>query len=372
MEWTGGRAARDFRTGVSIHSHTLHSKEGLDFIYTAARSSRLLQWVVSQGERRYQELHNAPLDLRRGWWTPPLSPADAYRLEAGQITGLDLAPLVSLSDHDDIEAPMSLQAIEASRPVPVSVEWTVPYRQTFFHIGVHNLPPAQARETMARLANYTAEPTPASLSEILADLHATPEALVIFNHPMWDEKGIGGDLHRAFAIDFMGRYGAWIHAIEMNGLRPWKENRRAFDFAAECGKPVISGGDRHTLEPNAVLNLTSASTFSEFVDEIRVDKQSDVWVASVYRQSHAYRLFHNMLDVFRTYDDHGLGWRQWSDRVFFQLEDGSAASLSHYWGTRPPAAVGIFASFMSIAGCPPLRHALRATMSRSEEVVFEA
>jgi hypothetical protein len=32
---------------------------------------------------------------------------------------------------------------------------------------------------------------------------------------------------------------------------------------------IISGGDRHGCEPSAVLNLTNAKTFSEFIDEIR-------------------------------------------------------------------------------------------------------
>jgi len=48
--------------------------------------------------------------------------------------------------------------------------------------------------------------------------------------------------------------------LEINGLRPWSENRMAIDFAGECGKPVISGGDRHALEANTVLNLTNAAT----------------------------------------------------------------------------------------------------------------
>ena len=43
-----------FRTGVSLHSHTLHSRESLNFIYHAARHSALLRWVLRRGERRYR------------------------------------------------------------------------------------------------------------------------------------------------------------------------------------------------------------------------------------------------------------------------------------------------------------------------------
>lgn len=56
---------------------------------------------------------------------------------------------------------------------------------------------------------------------------------------------------------------------EINGLRPWRENRAVIAFAEAAAKPVISGGDRHGLEPNANLNLTNAANFAEFADEVR-------------------------------------------------------------------------------------------------------
>ena len=46
--------------------------------------------------------------------------------------------------------------------------------------------------------------------------------------------------------------------MELNGLRQWRENRNVLAFAAAAGKPLISGGDRHTIEANSVLNLTNA------------------------------------------------------------------------------------------------------------------
>ncbi len=38
---------------------------------------------------------------------------------------------------------------------------------------------------------------------------------------------------------------------------------------ADVETPVISGGDRHGCEPNGVINLTAARTFSEFAQEVR-------------------------------------------------------------------------------------------------------
>jgi len=370
LEWTADCAQEGFRTGVSLHSHTLHSKESLDFIYKVARHCAPLQWILKRSERRYEAAHGAALDLRRGWWTPPMAPADAYRLESGQIEGLGLRPIVSLSDHDDIEAPMSLQAMNASLAVPVSVEWTVPFRETFFHIGVHNLPSGQARGIMRRLAEFTARPEESLIASLLHEIHGFRDTLVVFNHPLWDEKGVGHQTHCSLAGEFLSLYSPYVHALEINGLRPWRENAAVTQFAAERGKPIVSGGDRHTLEANVTLNFTNAMTFAGFADEVRNGQLSNVWISSAYRQCHSARIFHNMLDVFRTYPDHGLGWSQWTDRVFFEGNEGAVKSLAQTWGERPPAAIGLFGSAMRLAGQPQLRSALQAVFSRSEEVAF--
>lgn len=355
-----GHFAKRFRTGVSLHSHTLHSKESLNFIYHASRKSALLREVLRHGEQRYRKIHGSELDLNRGWWTPPLAPLDAYRLEAAQIAELGLHPIVSLTDHDTIDAPMSLQAVESSWTVPVSVEWTVPHGPTFFHIGVHNLLPHYANAMMRRLADFTANPDEVTLVELFDEIHANPQTLIVFNHPLWDEKGVGDDVHRTAVLDLFARIGHYIHALEVNGLRPWRENRKVIRFAAEIDKPLISGGDRHAMEPNATINLTDAADFPEFAWEVRDSGWSQVLILPQYRQPHASRIFHSMLDVFGPYEGHGHGWVNWDDRVFFTLADGTVSSLAEIWGDAPPAAVGAFANLMQFAGQRWMRLALRS------------
>ena len=48
-------------------------------------------------------------DFDRANWRPPLQPRMAYDLEARQIQRLNLNSLVSITDHDTIEAPMLLR-----------------------------------------------------------------------------------------------------------------------------------------------------------------------------------------------------------------------------------------------------------------------
>jgi hypothetical protein len=264
-----------FRTGVSLHSHTLHSRESLSFLDSVARSSTLLSAVLSSARRRYRKAKGHDLDLNRGWWTPPLAARGAWDVEAGQLRALGLRPIVSLTDHDDIEAPMALQLLPQRAAAPVSVEWSVPWRGAVLHIGVHNLPPARARALFSTMSAITAEPDEALIRDMIHALSAYSATLIVLNHPLWDEAKIGKAIHLAAARSFLRTMGEDIHALELNGLRPWRENRDVITFADEFRKPLISGGDRHGFEPNANLNLTNAETFAEFADEVR-EGASDV------------------------------------------------------------------------------------------------
>ena len=59
--------------------------------------------------------------------------------------------MVSLTDHDDIEAPSTLHVLPEMGDVPISLEWSAPYGPSFFHIGVHNLPARWAHGVVHRL-----------------------------------------------------------------------------------------------------------------------------------------------------------------------------------------------------------------------------
>jgi hypothetical protein len=150
--WENPPALRDFRTAVSLHGHTMHSQECLSFL------PRYLHRIpgVSQVARRYQQpaLGAGPaVDFSRAYWTPPLNPAAALRLERGQIERLGLQPLVSLTDHDDVEAGLALQMSHDRVSTPVSVEWTVPYGASILHLGIHNLPACSERGWLVRWVN---------------------------------------------------------------------------------------------------------------------------------------------------------------------------------------------------------------------------
>jgi len=362
------RPRNEFRTGISLHGHTLHSQEKLDFIYRLGTQIAPIRAALRQGEEVYRRYHGSALDLTRAWWTPPLSAYDAWALETRHIAGhFDLRPLVSLTDHDNIDAPILLQHREECRPFPVSVEWTVPYGGTFFHLGVHNMALDKARAIMAELAAFTAQKSQVPLMELLRVLAANRDTLIVFNHPNWDENKIGEEAHRAAANQFSATYRQYLHAFELNGLRPWSENRTVVDLARRFSKPVISGGDRHGLEPNTILNLSDAQTFPEFVAEIR-EGYSHILLTRQYQEPMAMRILQNVDDVLRDYDRHVYG-RHWSDRAFYLCDDGIVRPLGVLWGEEP-LAVRLFTRGVNLLRHPQFKQAFRLAFAKREQVVL--
>ena len=116
--------------------------------------------------------------------------------------------MVSITDHDNIHAPMLLRTVPSARQIPVSVEWSAPYGTQSFHLGIHNLPSARATEWMSTLDDYTANPSDARLTEILVALNDEPNVLVIFNHPMWDLYLVGAEKHEFLVNEFLQKNGA--------------------------------------------------------------------------------------------------------------------------------------------------------------------
>jgi hypothetical protein len=354
--WQTPDAARDFAVGVSLHSHTTFSRESLEFIPTYARKSRFLAKVMDLAEWQYRSQTGLKLDCGRAWWTPPLSPRMATDLEAGQINKqLSLPALVSLSDHDNCEAGLAVDG-------PVSIEWTIPFTPSFFHLGIHNLPRAQARAITADLNAFTADPQFPRLSELLAMLNELDDVLVVLNHPLWDEGLIGQAQHDGLLESFLIRYRRWIHALELNGLRSPAENERVMYVAVKFGLPAISGGDRHGREPNANVNLTRATSFGEFASEVRRDQVSHVLFMPQYREPLRMRQFETAWDILRRDTERDDGRYNWSDRVFFTNEDGITWPLSHYSGEQGPKILLPFLALMHLLEKPAVRPMLRAAL----------
>ena len=368
--WRDRTVCRDFRTGVSLHSHTMHSRESLSSIPVYASYVPLLARELERLARGYQAKHGRPVDYSRAHWTPPLPEREAHELEKRSIEDhLDLAALVSLSDHDSIEAGCGLRQLAETSAAPISVEWTVPLAGTYFHLGVHNLPPQQARSIMVEMAAYTHQPSEARRQEILAVVNRHEDTLVVLNHPLWAQSGCGTEHHRAALGELLIASGNLIHAIELNGLRPWEENRAVMDWAPGSDYPLISGGDRHACEPNSVVNLTNAASFPEFVGEVRAG-HSVVAFHDRYKEPRGFRIIKALSDIMGEYPDIPSRAR-WSDRVFCKRYCGAITPISELWDGEVPRVVRLFDLTVRLARSQKMRSVLGFCFGGGTEIELE-
>ena len=370
--WKDPQAASEFSTGVSLHSHTNQSKETLDFLVNLGNQFSWLRPVLAHFERRARERHSLEVDYRASYWTPPLTPRLAFDLESKQIERLDVAPLVSITDHDNIHAPMLLRTVASARHIPVSVEWSAPYGgDQAFHLGIHNLPSETGAKWMQTLEEFTAKPSDSRLTELLAALHDLANVLIVFNHPMWDLYLIGAEKHKRCVQTFMEQNGEFIHALELNGLRNWDENRSVKRMAAQWNKLLISGGDRHGTEPNANINLSRAATFTEFVHEVRYEGRSHVLFMPQYAEPWKHRILQSTLDTIRDYPESPLGSRRWDERVYHPNHEGIVRPISELWagGEIPWYFVKVI-QVVRLLGSRPISSGLRRAWDESRELQF--
>lgn len=323
--WRDRAIPKDFRTGVSLHSHTMYSEESLELVPRYTEKVPFLGRTVRREVEELSQRNGFELNFAYAFFTPPLAPRQAYRLEEKQIQRqFQLPAMVSLTDHDDIRAGTLLRVLDRFRDAPVSTEWTVPFETTLFHLGIHNMPANEAPALMQQFHAFTATPRSEMLAEILDKLNSYPEVLIVLNHPLWNEKGISAADHAHALWRFLYRHSQSLHALEVNGLRSSQENRKVLQLGAQIGLPVVAGGDRHCREPNALLNLSRASNFAEFVDEVRNRRFSYIVFMPQYRKPLKMRILQTMIDIVRDYPENVEGRRSWSDRVFYR-EPGSAA-----------------------------------------------
>jgi hypothetical protein len=359
--WREPHSTEGFRSGVCLHGHTMHSQECLSFLPRYLHHVPGISQVVS-----YYERDPRRVDFARAWWTPPLTPASALSLEREQIARLGLRPMVSLTDHDDIEAGLALGITADPSETPVSVEWTVPYQRSVFHVGVHNIPRSAARYWMAAMTEYTASPREEMLPVILDEFARVPGLLIVLNHPFWLEEGVIEDDHRRALDRVLRECIGWFDAFELNGTRKWSENAATVELARAHSRPLISGGDRHACEPAACINLTNARDFSEFASEIHAGRSSILFLPH-YREPMAQRILEASRDILRTYPEYP-GRERWGDRIFYRGDDGVARTVAQILEGREPRLLAGAAAVVQFLGCTRFRPALRLFLSERGEL----
>lgn len=359
------------RTGVSLHCHTEHSKEMLDFVPHYAEKLPIIAQFWRKERDKYLEREGKGIDFSTAYWSPPLTADAVYGIEKKQLNDAGLDAIVSLTDHDSINATLEVNQKAENAKAPISLEWTVPFEYGFFHVGVHNLPKDRAVDLTKTLLDYTfsSEPTDERLTEMFAMLNDMPEVLVVLNHPLWDIEMVGKERHKALLNDFIRVHGRWISAFEINGFRSWSENKAVIEMAEALGIPIVTGGDRHGCKPNTVVNLTNAETFEEFAGEIRVQKRSEVVLMPEYEQPLHSRQLGSFAEILKLYPHFPEGRQKWFDRVYFDIGDGHGLrQLSVHWRRGGPAWLRWAIWTLGVLGSPRMQPFFRLARKKQDRV----
>jgi hypothetical protein len=361
-EYAAGADWSGFTSAVSLHAHTHHSREVMADLPSYISQIPVVAALFAR-ELRERRRTEGDVDFTKGWWHPPLSPRAVFESEEKHIEArFALGSLVSVTDHDDIDAGVELQQRYAVRRAPISLEWTVPYGHGYFHLGVHNLPPQDARAWFRRLSAFTSGMGLDTLRDLLLDLHRLDGVLIVLNHPLWDLAEVGAAAHMSLLRQFLAEHRSQIHGLELNGFRSRRENGGVRTLGVESSLLLISGGDRHACAPNAIVNVTGAATFGDFADEVRAGI-SHIVIMPEYRRHLAARKLAAASEVLRSYRSYPLGQRRWLDRVSCEWR-GSVRPLSYHWPTGGPlwiqSAIGTFRVLTSPIVLPVIRAALEA------------
>ena len=359
------------KTGVSLHCHTQFSREMLDFVPHYASKLPIISFFWHRERDNYEARTGKKIDFTDAFWSPPMPPEHVFEAEKSQIESLGLDAIVSMTDHDCIDANISVNE-STGRTSPISLEWTVPFEYGFFHVGVHNLPEGRAKEITAELLDYTfntESQNNARLHELFAMLHEEREVLVVLNHPLWDIELVGQERHEILLSHFLIKMGSWIHALEINGFRSWSENKAVMEMAEAFDLPVVTGGDRHGCKPNTVLNLTESRTFGEFVEEIRSDRRSEVALMPEYRLPLHSRQLESFSEILDLYPEFPEGRRRWFDRVHYDVGDGHGVRpLSVHWKHGGPRWLRIAIWTLGFMGSPMMRPLFEIARSSKDRV----
>ena len=358
------------RAAVSLHSHSECSRETLEFIPRVATRIPVVANLYERSLAQYQRENGRPLEFVEWYFRPPATPCAVIDSERTQLERrLDLPGMVSLTDHDTVEGPIALRTNGRSE-VPLSFEWSVPFRRSLFHLGVHGISPASIDQTMRALADYMARPPidqSRRLGELLDGLGECPETFVVLNHPYWDLARVGQLRHDSALLALLRAHHDRIHALELNGYRTWSENRCVLPLATGFGIPVVGGGDRHGLAPNTIVNLTRASNLAEFAHELRVDRFSCCVVFPEYRDPFVARVLETVADILRPNHRHHRGQTTWADRVFTTM-NGREQSVASMWEGEPLWLRGALTVTRAI-GSPPFTRAFELTRADGDETM---
>jgi hypothetical protein len=119
----------------------------------------------------------------------------------------------------------------------------------------------------------------------------------------------------------------------------------------------------------SAARFSHATSFSEFVDEIRRDRRSHVVILPAYLD-HGLREVDAVSDILGAHPALQPEHRHWSQRVFVTTEDGEVLPLSEAWSGAPPYWMSGFVQMLRIVTAAPARSVVRLALAGGTARMF--
>jgi len=314
-------------------------------------------------QSHYAARKGMAFDFGRAYWLPPLPPEAVISSERKRVQEeFQISAIVSISDHDHISI---------VDPFPPSLEWSIVVDGVPLHLGIYNIPLHKASDISSKLLRQTEPRDQSKITEVLTWLNEYKDILVVLNHPFADIGSRGPKRVKRAVVQFLRNTRGLTHALEINGDRPWRENREVALLAKGLGLALVGGGDRHGCSPNAILSLTDSLTLSEFVQELRNDKRSVVLITQEYTRNLAVRRLQSAVDFFRSCQDPHPAGQHWMNRVFFKTDEGLDIPLSYYWKRTIPLWIRSATWFLEVLASRWVWPGIRS-LFRSNEISYSS
>jgi len=153
--------------------------------------------------------------------------------------------------------------------------------------------------------------------------------LVVFNHPLWDLYLIGQEKHEFLVGEFCRKRHIPARAGAERAAQLGRKPR-----GAAAGGEVTHAADLRRRParrgPNANINLTNATSFSEFVQEIRRQKKSDMLFMPQYAEPWKHRILQSTVDAIRHYPEFPQGSRPGTSAFIIRIRRRDPP-LSELW-----------------------------------------
>jgi len=256
--------SQEFASLVCLHTHSSYSREDLAG----------LNWVAALGymrpfkgllQRSFGLDGVADLDYGQLSYNPPYRPGDIWRMETENARRLGIARLLlAITDHDEVAGALELsqQQPDHSGCIALGEEFSIRFDGHLFHLGLSGLPEGRLHEVHASLRASARLGQVDAVFEELGSLGC----LVVLNHPLLAWNRVATQVP---ALGLLKRYGWAIAALEFNGMRSYAENLRVIELGRHVGKPLVGGGDSHLLMPSGALCASRATSYPDFIAEVR-------------------------------------------------------------------------------------------------------